>query len=300
MTFTNYLKSKTTFLVIYFLVNIFALFVNVFDITGYSESKGEWSKGGGILVTGGSSIFTTGMDKDSYSNFWPFVKFFYKQENGTKLDGTQNYLSGFTGIFNSYDYSEFLAYSILIFAILYFRWNGKKDKLENKISSPQISENINPNFWYNLILLKKGNGSISNGLTIPYLVGSLSHKFSKSLNKESLKELIANVTNANNNQKAVLQYCGDINEYVISLRTKEFCDTNFGNETSFKNPSGEPSLYISLSAKDFGKSKDEIIDNLWTKYSSSIENKKFSWKPLTQSWEEFSNIELQEINNNNQ
>jgi len=130
MTFLQYVKSKTKVLIIFFAINAFALFVNVFEISGYYESKPAVGEGQyySLLDTGGNSIFTAGMDKDTYSNFWPFVKYTYKQENGIRRDGRQNYISGFLGIFYRYDYSEFLAYGILIFIVLYFRWANKYEK----------------------------------------------------------------------------------------------------------------------------------------------------------------------------
>jgi hypothetical protein len=111
MTFSNYLQSKQKILIFYFLFHGVALFVNVFGI------KGEISSYDRLLTEHKISA-------ESKAHFWPIVKFVYPDVNGY---GT----AAFVGIFQHYDYSEFIAYVILIFVVFYFMWNSKKTSLKN-------------------------------------------------------------------------------------------------------------------------------------------------------------------------
>ncbi len=133
MTFTNYVKSKQSFLIFYFLLHGFALFVNIFDIEGDMSKplaatvKGELNDYTKFhLFTTTSNFSGNDKDKKPSSQFWPIVPFrksnrSYNPDNNTRFD-----FSKFNGIFFQYDASEFLAYSFLILLVLYLRWSSKQ------------------------------------------------------------------------------------------------------------------------------------------------------------------------------
>lgn len=299
MKFPLYLKSKQNLLLVFLLINVLALFVNIFEIKGdvspYNIVTDKYERYSGVYLFSNSYVEHKS-DKPSH-HFWPFVKFYESETLYNPYNSSKSVFSKFNGIFYKYDISEFIAYIFSILLILYIRWKSKYEELSPSLNdSPIQSQNpSNSLLWYNLIQGKKNNGSITNGLTIPYLVGAYS-TLTKSIKKDALIELITDICNTNMNQKAVLQYCGDINQFVISLKPIEFCLANFDKNASLKNNENDNSLYISLSATDFGFTKSDLIDNLWRKFEEPITNNKYSWKSLTQSWEPFSNQELEEIN----
>ncbi len=198
------------------------------------------------------------------------------------FSSTSNYQFGsrqFFGIFIYYDYSEFIAYSLLLLIILYFYWDSIKGNPNTMINSK-----VKNAFWNNLIQDFKEKNIIANGLTIPYLVGAMTLKYKLSPSKETLIELINNLINSNSTNKPVLQFCDDINEYVISLKTEEFCETNFKTEYFFRNVANAKTLFVAQNASQFGKTKEELINSLWEKYGEQIQHKLFSWKSLKQQW----------------
>jgi hypothetical protein len=122
MTFTNYLKTKRNFFIFWFLFHGFALFVNVFGSTGGRFEK-EIIKptftNYGIqdeLVEVPFYILTSSSINQNFSeNFWPF---------SIEINNPSSYVY-FDGIFYNYDYSEFIAYSILIFLFFYILWETR-------------------------------------------------------------------------------------------------------------------------------------------------------------------------------
>jgi hypothetical protein len=125
--FTDYIKSKKNLLIIWFLFHGFALFVNVCDIGGDITSQSNPHYISGLLVydyTGYTYLFTNSLTSSAKAgHFWPFVKF-YDKYYGHYQNGDEYPVTMFNGIFYQYDISEFLAYTILIFLILYIRWNS--------------------------------------------------------------------------------------------------------------------------------------------------------------------------------
>lgn len=298
MKFTQYLKSKQNLLIVLVLINLVALFVNIFQIEGDISPKDiitdKYEKYAGVYLFSNSYVEHKS-DKPS-SHFWPFVKFYKSKTLYNPYNNSKSVFSTFNGIFYKYDISEFIAYVFTIFLLLYIRWKSKYNDLGSGSNSNyiQTKKSSAQPLWYNLIERKKNNGTITNGLTIPYLVGAYS-EITKSGSKDALIDLISDICNTNMNHKAVLQYCGDINQYVISLKPLEFCIEYFDQTTAIKNQQNVASLYISPSATNFGFSKSDLIDNLWLKYEDPIINNKYSWKSLSQSWESFSDIEKEEI-----
>lgn len=117
MSFSQYLKSKSTTLVLWFSIHAFAFFVNYFGLNGQifkTPIGGDYIGGGYLYKT--TNLFTSG-NKYFYetTDFWPFVDFYEK--------GSGN---GFRGIFNDYDLPEFIFYTTVIFIVLFFRYKTKK------------------------------------------------------------------------------------------------------------------------------------------------------------------------------
>lgn len=113
MNYFEYLKTKTKFLVIWFIIHGLALFVNIFNIEGriyYIPRASRYGRGQY------ANLFTNRFE--SSDDFWPFVNFLYEGD----------YSKGFRGIFYDYGIAEFIAYSVLIFIIYYFRYESQKSK----------------------------------------------------------------------------------------------------------------------------------------------------------------------------
>lgn len=150
-------------------------------------------------------------------------------------------------------------------------------------------------FWEKLLIQLKEQRIITNGITVPYLVGAYSLTFHSTPNKELLQEVISILINSSSNSKPVLQFCGDINEYVIGLKSSEFCTSNYSNDTFFLNMENDKTLFITGNASNFGKTEKELIENLWKRYQTQIESKCFSWRAMNQKWELFNEAEVNRI-----
>lgn len=130
MTYTEYLKSKRTLLITWFIIHSFALFVNFFSIEGDISSESNRSNYKDYTTT---NLFTT-EHKINYSNkkpssqFWPFVKFYDSDVSYNPYMNRKEDFSKFRGIFYQYDISEFIAYTALLFLILFFVWPNKKEE----------------------------------------------------------------------------------------------------------------------------------------------------------------------------
>lgn len=149
--------------------------------------------------------------------------------------------------------------------------------------------------WEKLLIHLKEQRIITNGITVPYLVGAYFLTYRSTPNKELLEEVISNLINSSSNSKPILQFCGDINEYVIGLKSSEFCATNYSNNTFFLNIQNDKTLFITSNASNFGKTEKELIENLWNRYQSQIESKCFSWRAMAQKWELFNDAEVNRI-----
>jgi tRNA uridine 5-carbamoylmethylation protein Kti12 len=173
---------------------------------------------------------------------------------------------------------------------MYFYWNSVKDA-----PLPIKRSKIKNAFWEDVITNYVKKNVITNGLTIPYLVGVLKVKYSMKPTKETLSELISNLISSTSENKPVLQFCPEVNEYVVSLRSEVFCETNFKTEIFFRNVSNAKTLYITQNASQFGKTKEELVNSLWDRYGEQMEHNLFSWKPIKQQWFPFDENEIQRI-----
>ena len=101
-------------LLIWFFVHSLALFVNFFGIKGSLDKQ--------------FNILTSSESKSQSGKFWPFVELVSLYRVGEK--------DYFNGVFYGYDFSEFLAYSVLIFGFLYLSFLYGKKKVVNYIIIP--------------------------------------------------------------------------------------------------------------------------------------------------------------------
>lgn len=119
MKFLEFLKSKEKLIVIFMCINSFALFVNVFDIRGVIyQNSDDYNNRFIRLLQSRADI------EEKRDSFWPFVKYIHSG-SVQYVGSTPRTGFGFCGIFNDFDYSEYLAYTILLFVVLYFVWDKK-------------------------------------------------------------------------------------------------------------------------------------------------------------------------------
>lgn len=134
--------KERRFLIVWTCINIFALIVNITPIRGKIRNAEESNTliHDRVVLDSykpGFYIWTSGEDKIF---FWPFTKFFDKEISRVP-SGNENYgfltsksrLKNFQGIFNGYDFSEFIIYSILGFAIIFVPklWSPQSIKPKN-------------------------------------------------------------------------------------------------------------------------------------------------------------------------
>jgi hypothetical protein len=141
MAFIEYLKTKKNIILAFYVFHLFALFVNVFHIEGnyktYPRGKDKEPTYNTFLTRESIVIYVNEkhgiVTTESYSGhiesfnkqrFWPFVPFCARGI----LNKEEYYHNEFYGIFIFYDYSEFIAYSFILFLILYYNWNRKQSK----------------------------------------------------------------------------------------------------------------------------------------------------------------------------
>lgn len=133
MNYLNYLKTKSKTIVIIMIINVFAFFVNLFKIDGKIDMFEfvDYSEAG--FAKHQDKIFINFFTKTDFvpeNGFWPFANTFEKSRrlisNGIDDIPTDYYI--FRGVFYNYDISEFIAYTILLFVVLYFKYE-KKSKI---------------------------------------------------------------------------------------------------------------------------------------------------------------------------
>jgi len=140
MNFLSYLSSKRNLIILWTLFHGIALFVNTFEIE-ICSNKIESSNNTNYAPTFRRiCILCNSSRKDvAKSEFWPFVQFYvdnlaYENEEDKRRNdvyismgkGSQ-IIKRFGGVFYQYDISEFIAYSILLLLILYFKWSLKSN-----------------------------------------------------------------------------------------------------------------------------------------------------------------------------
>jgi hypothetical protein len=104
-------RKEIRVMIVLMLINTFALFVNYFALSPRLSNESGY-KAIRLFTNStqnGMYPFTSNYDYNHFDNFYPFVKFYYND---------QNYGLIFNGIFPYYDTSEFFVYTILIVGVM--------------------------------------------------------------------------------------------------------------------------------------------------------------------------------------
>jgi hypothetical protein len=135
--------------------------------------------------------------------------------------------------------------------------------------------------WYKLIehwcrqRIPKGYG-----LTLPFIIGVT--------NNPNISHLLTEIKDSEQDENIILQWCGDLNEYVLSL------DDNA--HPIAEHLSGEKALLYNDDKIESFKSFDEITSFLEGKYSQRIQDKTFSKNKRTDKWEAYTPADNEFIN----
>ena len=131
--------------------------------------------------------------------------------------------------------------------------------------------------WYKLIhywcTKRKPKGY---GLTLPFLVGAT--KLS------TIEELITEISNIETSESIILRFCGDLEEYVLSLDDSSYPLTN--------HLSGQNNLLYDDEKIESFKTFTEVIEFLNNKYSETINGELFSKNMQTNEWKTFSSEDI--------
>ena len=142
-------------------------------------------------------------------------------------------------------------------------------------------ENTNP-LWYKLIYywcrqrVPKGYG-----LTVPFVIGATSNM--------TISKLLHEIKDSDINEKIILRFCEDLNEYVLSVDDKEY--------PIAQHLIGEQGLLYSDEKVESFESFDDVITFLESKYSNIIDDETFSKNMKTEKWEKFTSADLKTIEN---
>ncbi|WP_276345636.1 hypothetical protein [Daejeonella sp. JGW-45] len=121
--------AQRRFLILWVLFHSFALFVNVFKISGTivneSYDAGTYWKSKYV------QLFTTGPDED----FWPITEYSSYRKYIPYYRDTPEEVYNFNGIFNSYDFTEYIFYFLIGLGIVFIPklWQERKavDNMKN-------------------------------------------------------------------------------------------------------------------------------------------------------------------------
>lgn len=149
-------------------------------------------------------------------------------------------------------------------------------------------------FWYKLIEFLKDKKEIEIGLTIPYIIGACAvYEQSFVIDNNSIKNLIKDILNSEEEKVAAIQYCDNIQNYVVALWQLEHAETTFQNKPQLTNSRGQKRLF--LDSDSFGTTETEIIKSFEARYLSYIKSKKFSWDSFSEEWKSFDQREIKQI-----
>ncbi|KZS39210.1 hypothetical protein AWE51_11690 [Aquimarina aggregata] len=148
--------------------------------------------------------------------------------------------------------------------------------------------------WYEQIAFQKKNKYITNGLTIPYLIGI--YKLLNHTLENPIKSLLNKIIESDFDKCAVLQKCPQIGHYVVGIDNREFCERFMKKDIQFRNSKGNTSLFITLNANNLGDNVEKIIKEFENLYSELIQNDQHSWNNKLKKWEEFGQSEIERIN----
>jgi len=144
--------------------------------------------------------------------------------------------------------------------------------------------------WRKLILFFERMNYIHNGLTIPFLIGSIKLLEGKSV---TISEFITELIDSENENRTTIMKCGNIGEYVIGIMDME-------SELYYhKFPKSLFVEFNNLAVKDNSlnncKSIEDLITFMEGRYCDKVENEKYSKN--AGKWTYFTTEELEKIDN---
>lgn len=155
---------------------------------------------------------------------------------------------------------------------------------------------IYQNLWYKQISYQKKKGLISNGLTIPFLIGTYELCGCNLVGQQNpIKFLFDEIIKSEIGVCAVLQKCPHINQFVIGIESTEFCERFFKKEICVTNAKDKKKLIITLNASELGSDFMKIVDVLNVLYIEDIELGKYSWNNADKLWQEFNEKDIKII-----
>lgn len=145
--------------------------------------------------------------------------------------------------------------------------------------------------WFRQISYQKNERIITNGLTIPYLIG-IYQICNQPLNHNSIRTLIFEIKESILEECAVLQRCPYIRQYVIGVDDRQYCEHYMKKQIRFENSVGQSSLFVTQNANELGNNLDRIVELFNNIYDNCISNAEFSWNNETKNWEKFTEYEI--------
>lgn len=138
-------------------------------------------------------------------------------------------------------------------------------------------------YWYKLLNHFEKKNYISNGLTIPFLIGAV-----EVLQPNSEKWTISDIIESFQQEGCTILKCGNIGEFVIGTIN----DLTEGEKKYFHNPCGE--IFVTDTSLDDVNSTSELIKIFTELYESKIQEAKFS-KNYLGEWSYFSIKDIERI-----
>lgn len=132
-------------------------------------------------------------------------------------------------------------------------------------------------FWYKLIYYwcRKKNRS---GLTIPFIIGAQNILLPEKKLME-IETLLNEIKDTQLEEKVIIHYCYDLNEFVIGLEEKDFAvSSHFHNYGSF---------YIGDEKTEKFGDFNKIVSEMKSTYSGFIRDGLYSKDILSSTWQPF-------------
>jgi hypothetical protein len=155
-----------------------------------------------------------------------------------------------------------------------------------------MTENVEKYIWCDLIKFFEQNHYITNGLTIPFLIGAIELLQKR---KMTISKLIEEFTDSKSCSRTTIMKCENIGEFVIGIM-------DFESEDYYKKfPNSLPNEFNNLAVTDnslneYGK-VSELITLFENRYNDEIRTKNYSKN--AGKWSEFTAIDLLRIENFN-
>lgn len=133
-------------------------------------------------------------------------------------------------------------------------------------------------FWVNV--------KHKNGLSIPFILGAktlIDNRFR--INENSVNDLMTEIRNFDNNSIITLQFCDNINEYVLGINDPLF--PKVGLEI-LNEKTNKTRIIATLNTYVLGNNFNELSKALTSRYHNCLNEQKFSridfdWAPFTEN-----------------